>query len=709
MKYNLAQKVAQNLNIKTFQSEAVIKLLDEGATVPFISRYRKEATGSLDEVEVIAVRDLAEKYRELEKRRNFILKSIEKQDKLTPEIEKAVEEAQDINELEDIYLPFKPKKKTRAAAAREKGLQPLAEKILSSQTNDPLKEAEKYINSEKGIETVEDALAGARDIVAEVISEDADNRKKIRDIFEKKSDMYSKVVKSKKNEAQKFRDYFDWREPALKAPSHRILAVLRGMDEGYLAVHFAPDENESLNFLGSKYSAKNLEVDSQIQLAVKDSYKRLIAPSMENEIKAQCKKRADAEAIRVFAENARELLLASPLGEKPVLALDPGLRTGCKVVCLSAQGTLLEFKTIYPLEPHNKKNESEKILLDLVSKYRIEAIAVGNGTGGREALKWVESISFEHDVISVMVNESGASIYSASETARKEFPDQDVTVRGAVSIGRRLMDPLAELVKIDPKSIGVGQYQHDVDQKDLKKSLDDTVMSCVNSVGVEVNTSSSNLLRYVSGLSSKMAEAVVQYRDQNGPFKSRKQLKLVKGMGDKTFEQAAGFLRIRNAENPLDASAVHPESYSIVKKMASDLKCSVESLIGNKTLLSKINPEKYITDRAGLLTINDILSELEKPGRDPRDEFETFSFADGVNTMDDLKPGMKLNGVVTNVTAFGAFVDIGVHQDGLVHISQLSDSFVSNPADIVKVNQKVSVSVLEVDISRKRISLSMKE
>lgn len=701
-------RVSKELTIREDQVISVAQLLSEDSTIPFIARYRKEATGGLDEVQIAAIRDRLEQLAELDKRRDAIIKSMTELEKLTPELEKEILAAETLSRLEDIYLPFKPKRKTRGSIAKEKGLEPLAELIFSQKSFDLEKTASAYINSELGLNTSEDTLQGARDIIAEWINENSSAREQVRNLFTKKSSMSSRMIKGKEKDGEKYRDYFEWSESALNAPSHRILALLRGAEEGILTVHFLPEEEEAVTILEREFIKADNPSSSQISLAARDSYKRLMGPSMETEIRSILKKRADEEAIKVFSENIRELLLASPLGQKSVLAIDPGLRTGCKIVVLSRQGTLLHNDAIYPLEPHNKKAESGRIIKDLCKKFSIEAIAIGNGTGGREAKAFCDELGLEN-VIITMVNESGASVYSASDTARKEFPDHDVTVRGAVSIGRRLMDPLAELVKIDPKAIGVGQYQHDVDQKDLKKSLDDVVASCVNSVGVEVNTASGHLLRYVSGLSAKMADTIVDVRTAKGPFKSREELKKVQGMGPKTYEQAAGFLRIRDSENPLDRSAVHPESYKIVEQMASDLSCSVSELMNSSSLREKIVLKNYITETVGLPTLTDILNELARPGRDPRREFELFSFSDGVHRISDLEPGMKLPGIVTNVTAFGAFVDIGVHQDGLVHISQLSDAYVGNPSEVVKVSQKVMVTVLEVDEGRKRISLSMKQ
>ena len=700
--------VSAELTISEKQVRAVASLLDEGATVPFIARYRKEMTGSLDEVAVIAIRDRLEQLAELDARRETILASIKEQGKLTPELEKEILAADTLSKLEDIYLPYRPKRKTRGSVAKEKGLEPLAQTLFEQENIDIEKLAASFIDAEKGVEDADAALAGARDIIAEWINENAEARGEMRAHFASHAMMGSKPAKGKDKDqaAEKYRDYFEWSENAMKAPSHRILAVLRGDEEGFLSAHFLPDDETAEQLLVRRFAKKG-NAAAQVELAARDSYQRLMGPSLETEMRALCKKRADDEAIKVFAQNIRELLLASPMGEKAVLAVDPGLRTGCKIAALSRQGNLLEHTAVYPLEPHNKTEESAKVIRALCEKHRIEAIAVGNGTGGREAHAFCRSLAIPN-VIVTMVNESGASIYSASETARKEFPDLDLTVRGAVSIGRRLMDPLAELVKIDPKSIGVGQYQHDVDQKDLKKSLDDTVSHCVNAVGVEVNTASAELLSYVSGLSSKLAQAIVKHRTAQGAFTSRDDLRKVPGMGPKSFEQAAGFLRIRNASNPLDSSAVHPESYHIVEQMAKDAGCTVKELIEKSDLRERIELTKYVSGDIGLPTLKDIAAELARPGRDPRKEFELFSYDESVHTINDLKPGMKLPGVVTNVAAFGAFVDIGVHQDGLVHISHLSDNFVSDPHNVVKVNQKVTVTVIDVDVPRKRISLSMK-
>ncbi|HEY4652452.1 MAG TPA: Tex family protein, partial [Pontibacter sp.] len=701
-------KIASELNITIKQIEATATLLDEGATVPFISRYRKEATGSLDEVQVAAIRDRLEQLRELDKRRESILKSIRDQEKLTPELEDQIMAAETMAVLEDIYLPYKPKRRTKATIAREKGLEPLAQRLFEQENFDVDGEAANYISEEKEVKDTAEALAGARDIMAEWMNENAEARATMRQLFEKKGVFKSRVMVGKEEEGQKFKDYFEWEEPIEKAPSHRILAMRRGETEMVLMLSAQPDEEEALARLENMFVKGNNAASEQVKLAAKDCYKRLLKMSMETEVRLSSKKRADEEAIRVFADNLRQLLLSSPLGQKTVLALDPGFRTGVKSVVLDKQGKLLHNETIYPHTGQHKEQEATQAVRYMVTRFEVEAIAIGNGTASRETEAFVKSLKLPASVMVVMVNESGASIYSASEVAREEFPDQDVTVRGAVSIGRRLMDPLAELVKIDPKSIGVGQYQHDVDQSALKHSLDDVVMSCVNAVGVEVNTASKQLLTYVSGLGPALAQNIVEYRNQNGPFRTRTELKKVPRLGEKAFEQAAGFLRIRDAKNPLDASAVHPESYPIVEQMAKDLGVTVQDLMKSEELRKKINLKNYVTETVGLPTLQDILSELAKPGRDPRQTFEAFSFTEGVNEIKDLREGMKLPGIVTNITAFGAFVDIGVHQDGLVHVSHLSDRFVTNPHDVVKVGQKVEVTVLEVDAGRKRISLSMK-
>jgi protein Tex len=702
------EQIAKEFSLQVKHVKAVAELLGEGGTVPFISRYRKELTGSMDEVQITNVRDRLEQLRELDKRREAIISSIEKQGKLTPELMSSIVVASSLAELEDIYLPYKPKRKTRATAAKEKGLEPLAQKIFEQQKFALEDFANTFVDTEKGVADVNEALDGARDIIAEWISENPDTRKQVRDLFWKAGVVESKVMKGKETDGQKYKDYFEWKEPIAKAPSHRLLALRRGEKEGILALDIYPPEEEAIFSIERQYIKSDNPAAEQVKLAIKDSYKRLLRPSLETEIRMESKMKADEEAIKVFAANLKELLLSAPLGQKNVLALDPGFRTGCKLVCLDRQGKLLHFEAIYPNEPQRDRVKSAAIIKQLVEKFDIEAIAIGNGTASRETEAFVKSIGLSNRVIVVMVNESGASVYSASEVARQEFPDQDVTVRGAVSIGRRLMDPLAELVKIDPKSIGVGQYQHDVDQTKLKQGLDDVVMSCVNSVGVEVNTASKELLSYVSGLSPALARNIVDFRNQNGPFKDRSALMKVPRLGEKVFEQAAGFLRIHEAENPLDGSAVHPESYDVVQKMASDLGCSVKDLMNSAELRRQLDLNKYVTPKFGIPTLTDIVKELEKPGRDPREEFEVFSFTEGVNEIKDLKIGMKLPGIVTNVTNFGAFVDIGVHQDGLVHISHLSDKFIKDPQEAVTVQQKVTVTVVEVDVPRKRIGLSMK-
>lgn len=702
------KQIAKELGIAEKQVAATVGLLDEGATVPFISRYRKELTGSLDEVQIAAVRDRIDQLKDLDKRRDAILKSLSELGKLTPQLEQQLERAEAMSVLEDIYLPYRPKKKTRASIAREKGLQPFADLILDQNKTDLEVEASKFIDPEKGVSSEAEALAGARDIIAELVSENPEARAVCRQLFLEKGVLESKVLSGKEEEGAKYRDYFDWTEPVKTAPSHRVLAIRRGEKELILSMNIYPPADEALANLEKIFIKGHNSSSEQVGLAVADSYKRLLKPSLETEIRLVTKKRADEEAIRVFAENARQLLLAAPLGQKRVMAIDPGFRTGCKVVCLDAQGQLIENTNIYPHSGAGGLAEAEKTIPFLVSKYQIEAIAIGNGTAGRETEAFVRKLNLP-DVLIVMVNESGASIYSASEAAREEFPDKDVTVRGAVSIGRRLTDPLAELVKIDPKSIGVGQYQHDVDQNKLQTSLDDTVISCVNAVGVELNTASKQVLSYISGLGPQIAQNIVEYRNKNGAFTRREQLKKVPRLGDKAFEQAAGFLRIRNAEHPLDASAVHPERYALVEQIAKDLNCTVKDLMKDEGLRKKIPVQKYVSENVGLPTLNDIIKELAKPGRDPREQFEAFSFTEGINSVSDLKVGMTLPGIVTNITNFGAFVDIGVHQDGLVHLSQLSNRFVKDPNEVVRVHQQVEVTVTEVDAGRKRISLSMKK
>ena len=699
--------IATELKIAEEQVTATLNLLDEGATVPFISRYRKELTGSLDEVEVAAIRDRALQLRDLDKRREAILKSMTELGKLTPELEKKINEAETISLLEDIYLPYKPKRKTRASVAREKGLEPLALQIFDQKHFDLEAETKTFIDAEKGVNTPDEALAGARDIIAEMISENMEARTKMRSYFQEKAVFKAEVIKGKEEEGIKYKDYFEWNEPVKTAASHRVLAMRRGEKESILRLDALPPAEDAVAILENQFILANNAASKQVQQALEDGYKRLLEPAMETELRVLTKQKADEEAIKVFAENARQLLLAAPMGQKNVLAIDPGFRTGCKVVCLDKQGQLLENTAIYPHTGQGNVKNAAATIQQLCEKHHVEAIAIGNGTAGRETESFIRSLNIPNVTI-VMVNESGASIYSASEVARDEFPTQDITVRGAVSIGRRLMDPLAELVKIDPKSIGVGQYQHDVDQTKLQASLDDTVMSAVNAVGVELNTASKQILSYVSGLGPTLAQNIVDYRNTNGAFKNRASLKKVPRLGDKAYEQAAGFLRIRNAENVLDTSGVHPERYAVVDQMAKDLDTTVSALIKDTQLQKQIKPQQYVTDEIGLPTLNDILKELAKPGRDPREQFEAFSFTDGVNEIADLRIGMKLPGIVTNITNFGAFVDIGVHQDGLVHTSQLANRFVANPNDIVKVHQKVEVTVMEVDAARKRISLSMK-
>lgn len=702
-------KIADDLNITTQQVNATVKLLDEGATVPFISRYRKEVTGSLDEVQILIIKTEIERLRQLEARRESIIRSIDSQGKLTEELKDKLLTADTLSKLEDLYLPYKPKRRTKATIAKEKGLEPLAQFIFAQTTPHVFEEALKFVDKEKGVENPEEALQGARDIIAEMISEDAVIRDMIREQFKRSAIIKSRVIRGKEEAGEKFEDYFEWEEPLASCPSHRMLAMRRGEKEDVLILDVVIDEEQAVEAIQRKVITGRGDVAEQLKEAIIDGYKRLLSPSIEAEIRLLSKQQADEKAIQVFADNLRELLLASPLGQKTILALDPGFRTGCKVVVLNAQGKLLEDTVIYPHEPQRKVVESENIVLAMCARHNIEAIAIGNGTASRETEQFIRKIDvLPKSIPVIVVSEAGASVYSASEVAREEFPDHDVTVRGAVSIGRRLADPLAELVKIDPKSIGVGQYQHDVDQSLLKDKLDDVVGSCVNGVGVELNTASKQLLSYVSGIGPSLAQNIVEYRNENGAFKSRKELMKVPRMGEKVFEQCAGFLRIRDGVHPLDKSAVHPESYHIVEKMASDLNCSIDDLIVNKDLRKKIDLQKYVTETVGLPTLKDIVNELEKPGRDPRKSFEVFSFDDNVHEISDLREGMRLPGIVTNVTNFGAFVDIGVHQDGLVHISQLSDTFVDDPNKVVKVGQKVWVNVTEVDVKRKRIALSMK-
>ena len=703
-------QIANLLNLNTKDVTATIDLIDEGATVPFISRYRKEATGSLDEVQVAKIRDEIERLRQLEDRREFILKSIDSQNKLSDELKKLIFEAETLSKLEDLYLPYKPKRRTKATIAKEKGLDSLAHFILEQKNNFIFEEAEKFISIEKGVHSVIDALDGARDIIAEIISENALVRESIRDLFKKTANIKSKVIKGKEDVGEKFNDYFEWEEKLMSCPSHRLLAMRRGEKEDVLILDLVVDNDEALSLIEKKIITTRGEAANQLKESILDGYKRLLNPSIEAEMRLHTKQIAEEKSILVFADNLRELLLASPLGEKAILGIDPGFRSGCKVVALNKQGKLLQEAVIYPHEPQKQKNEAEMIVLAFCQKHQIEAIAIGNGTASRETEQFIRNIDILPKEISVIVvSEAGASVYSASDVAREEFSDYDLTVRGAVSIARRLADPLAELVKIDPKAIGVGQYQHDVDQTLLKNKLDEVVGSCVNAVGVELNTASKQLLSYVSGIGPNLAQNIVDYRNENGPFKSRKELLKVPRMGEKVFELAAGFLRVRDGIHPLDKSAVHPESYYIVETMAKDVNASIIDLIENKELRSKIKPANYVTELIGLPTLKDIIIELDKPGRDPRKSFEIFSFDESVHNINDLREGMRLPGIVTNVTNFGAFVDIGVHQDGLVHISQLAENFIDDPNKVVKVGQKVWVNVSEIDVKRKRIALSMKD
>jgi uncharacterized protein len=702
------QKIAEKLSFSLKQVNNIFDLQAEGATIPFMARYRKEATSNMDEVQINDVVEQIKYFTELDKRKETVLKTIEGLGKLTPELKLRIEDCYDATILEDIYLPYKPKRKTRATTAIEKGLEPLAKFLFEQGAGDPGEEAAKFLNDQ--VKDQKEALQGARDIIAEWVAEHEQARNKVRQLFNESATISAKVLTSKKDEeeAQKYRDYFEFSGSLADSPSHRILAIRRGEKEGYLIMDLNIDKQTAVDDLDRIFVKGNTPAAGEVKKAVEDSFDRLLKSSIENEFRLISKNRADEEAIRVFAENLRQLLLASPLGNKRILALDPGFRTGCKVVCLDAQGNFIHNTTIYPHPPQHETGASIAELKRLVERYEIEAIGVGNGTAGRETEQLVRGIDFGKHVSIFMVNESGASIYSASEVAREEFPNEDLTVRGSISIGRRLLDPLSELVKIDPKSIGVGQYQHDVNQNKLKEELDRIVESCVNHVGVDLNTASKHLLTYVSGLSATLAKNIVEYRAKNGAFTSREDLKKVSLMGPKTFEQCAGFLRIREGGNPLDNSAVHPETYAVVEAMASDLSCSVADLIQQGELRKKVVKKKYITETVGEFTIDDILKELEKPGRDPRNQIEEFRFEDTVKTMEDLKQGLTIPGIVTNITAFGVFVDIGVKQDGLVHISQLSNTYVSDPNTVVKLQQKVMVTVMEVDIARKRISLSMK-
>ncbi|MBQ5993300.1 MAG: RNA-binding transcriptional accessory protein [Bacteroidales bacterium] len=706
---NYALRIAQALQLTEEQVQNTLNLLETGATIPFISRYRKEVTGSLDEVQIGNIKDLYAKWLELDKRRAAILDSIAEQGKLTPELRKQIEEAESMSVLEDLYLPYRPKRKTRASVAIEKGLQPLSKLLWSQRQLDLQREAARFVSKEKGVNSVEEALSGARDIIAEKVSENPNIRARLRDTFLRYSRISTQQIPDRIDEDEKYRIYYHAEELLAKAPSHRILAMFRGEEEGILRLHIAPDEERTLADMKRRIVKNNSNSAQQVWMAATDSYKRLLQPQMETEMRKFYKEKADKEAIAVFTKNARQLLLAAPLGQVTTLAIDPGFRTGCKVVILDPQGKLLYNETIYPHPPVAQYKLASDKLKRLVLQYKVDAIAIGNGTAGRETENFVRHIPFERDVKAFMVNESGASVYSASPVAREEFPNYDVTVRGAVSIGRRLMDPLAELVKIDPKSIGVGQYQHDVNQKMLQESLQTTVESCVNYVGVELNTASKQLLSYVSGVGPALAQNIVDYRNENGAFPSRESLMKVPRFGAKAFQQAAGFLRIRGAENPLDASAVHPESYRVVNQMAADLNCSVADLMANKQLRQQIKLKNYISKTVGMPTLQDIMNELDKPGRDPRTQFEMFEFDKNVHTINDLSIGMVLPGIITNITNFGCFVDIGVHQDGLIHISRLCDRRISDPSEVVHLNQKVMVRVENVEIDRKRISLALEK
>lgn len=698
--------ISKSLNLSAKNVESTVKLIDEGATIPFISRYRKEATGGLDEVQISKIKDLSEKFLELEKRKEFILKSISEQEKLTPDIEKQISESWDSTELEDIYLPFKPKRQTRAEKARKKGLEGLAKWLMSQQSGSVSSKASEFINEE--VKDEEDALQGARDIIAEWVNEDANTRQIVRNIFSREAVITSKVISGKEEEGEKYADYFDFSAPLARCPSHRILAIRRGESEGFLRVSISVDEDKCLERLVPCYAKNNTEAADHVEDAVVDAYKRLLKPSIETEFAALSKEKADESAISVFADNLRQLLLAPPLGQQRILGIDPGYRTGCKLVCLDQQGNLLHNETIYPHPPQNEYSKAGNKVVKLVSTYKIDAIAIGNGTASRETERFITNLRYEKEVKVFVVSESGASVYSASKIAREEFPNYDVTVRGAVSIGRRLSDPLAELVKIDPKSIGVGQYQHDVDQNKLKMALDQTVESCVNLVGVNLNTASKHLLTYVSGLGDTLAQNIIDYRSENAPFRSRSELKKVPRLGPKAFEQSAGFLRVPDSTNPLDNSAVHPESYPIVEKMAKDLNTSVKELINNKPLIDSIEIDRYKTDSVGEETLTDILLELEKPGRDPRSKVQLLEFDPNIRTINDLKEGMILPGIVTNITNFGCFVDVGIKENGLVHISEMANHFISNPGEVVSLHQHLNVKVLSVDLERKRIQLSLK-
>ena len=699
--------ISKSLNLSNKNVDSTINLLNEGATIPFISRYRKEVTGGLDEVEIANIKELNDKYIELEKRKEFIIKSISEQEKLTAELEKRIIDCWDSTQLEDIYLPFKPKRQTRAEIARKKGLEGLAMWLMDQKRGSAETKATEFVRGD--VADIDEALKGARDIIAELVNEDAEARNKVRNIFLREAIITSKVVKGKEEEAEKYKDYFDFSSALAKCPSHRLLAIRRAEGEGFLRVSISVDDERSLDQLVPMYAINDTEAADHVEDAVVDGYKRLLKPSIETEFANLSKEKADESAIKVFTDNLRQLLLSPPLGQQRILGVDPGYRSGCKLVCLDEQGNLLHNETIYPHPPQNEFSKAASKVSMLISAYKIDAIAIGNGTASRETERFITNIRYDKEVKVFVVSESGASVYSASKIAREEFPEYDVTVRGAVSIGRRLSDPLAELVKIDAKSIGVGQYQHDVDQTKLKRSLDQTVESCVNLVGVNVNTASKQLLTYVSGLGESLAQKIVDYRSENGAFESRKELMKVPRLGAKAFEQAAGFLRISSADNPLDNSAVHPESYYIVEKMAKDLNSSVKELIGNKQLIENIDIQRYKTDTVGTETLTDILQELEKPGRDPRSKVQVLEFDSSIRTINDVKEGIIVNGIVTNITNFGCFVDFGIKENGLVHISEMADRFISNPAEVVSLHQHVKVKVISVDLERKRIQLSLRD
>lgn len=699
--------ISKSLNLSNKNVDSTIKLLNEGATIPFISRYRKEDTGGLDEVEISNIKELNDKYIELEKRKEFIIKSISEQEKLTTELENRIIDCWDSTQLEDIYLPFKPKRQTRAEIARKKGLEDLAKWLMDQKSGSAETKATEFVKGD--VANTDEALKGARDIIAELVNEDAEARNKVRNIFSREAVITSKVVKGKEEEAEKYKDYFDFSSALAKCPSHRLLAIRRAEGEGFLRVSISVDDERSLEQLVPMYAKNDTEAADHVEDAVVDGYKRLLKPSIETEFANISKEKADESAIKVFTVNLRQLLLAPPLGQQRILGVDPGYRSGCKLVCLDEQGNLLHNETIYPHPPQNEFSKAASKVSMLISTYKIDAIAIGNGTASRETERFITNIRYDKEVKVFVVSESGASVYSASKIAREEFPEYDVTVRGAVSIGRRLSDPLAELVKIDAKSIGVGQYQHDVDQTKLKRSLDQTVESCVNLVGVNVNTASKQLLTYVSGLGESLAQKIVDYRSENGAFESRKELMKVPRLGAKAFEQAAGFLRIPTADNPLDNSAVHPESYNVVEKMAKDLNSSVNELIGNKELIENIDIKRYKSDRVGTETLTDILQELEKPGRDPRSKVQVLEFDSSIRTINDVKEGIIVNGIVTNITNFGCFVDFGIKENGLIHISEMADRFISNPAEVVSLHQHVKVKVISVDLERKRIQLSLRD